>query len=43
MRILIAEDEGALVHRVRRKVEGAGVGIVTTRGLGYRIQKAGSA
>jgi len=28
------------VHRLRRKLEAAGVEIVTTRGLGYRIQKA---
>jgi two-component system OmpR family response regulator len=29
------------VHRLRRKLETAGVEIVTTRGLGYRIQKTG--
>ena len=29
------------VHRLRRKLEAAGVEIVTTRGIGYRIQKAG--
>ena len=29
------------VHRLRRKLEAAGVEIVTTRGLGYRIQKTG--
>ena len=29
------------VHRLRRKLEAAGVEIVTARGLGYRIQKAG--
>jgi two-component system, OmpR family, response regulator len=29
------------VHRLRRKLEAAGVEIVTLRGLGYRIQKAG--
>ena len=28
------------VHRLRRKLEAAGVEIVTMRGLGYRIQKA---
>jgi two-component system OmpR family response regulator len=31
------------VHRLRRKLEAAGVEIVTTRGIGYRIQKAGPA
>jgi two-component system, OmpR family, response regulator len=31
------------VHRLRRKLEAAGVEIITTRGLGYRIQKAGPA
>ena len=30
------------VHRLRRELEAAGVEI-TTRGLGYRIQRAGSA
>jgi two-component system OmpR family response regulator len=30
------------VHRLRRKLEAAGVEIVTLRGLGYRIQKTGS-
>ena len=30
------------VHRLRRKLETAGVEIVTTRGLGYRIRKVGS-
>jgi two-component system OmpR family response regulator len=29
------------VHRLRRKLEAAGVEIVTMRGLGYRIQKTG--
>jgi two-component system, OmpR family, response regulator len=29
------------VHRLRRKLEAAGVEIVTARGLGYRIQKTG--
>jgi len=29
------------VHRLRKKLEAAGVEIVTVRGLGYRIQKAG--
>jgi two-component system OmpR family response regulator len=28
------------VHRLRRKLEGAGIRIVTTRGLGYCIEKA---
>jgi two-component system OmpR family response regulator len=31
------------VHRLRRKLEAAGVEIVTARGLGYRIQKTSSA
>ena len=30
------------VHRLRRKLEAAGVEIITTRGLGYRIRKIGS-
>jgi two-component system, OmpR family, response regulator len=30
------------VHRLRKKLEAAGVEIITVRGLGYRIQKAGS-
>ena len=30
------------VHRLRKKLESAGVEIITVRGLGYRIQKAGS-
>jgi len=30
------------VHRLRKKLEAAGVEIVTVRGLGYRIQKAGT-
>jgi two-component system, OmpR family, response regulator len=30
------------VHRLRRKLEAAGVEIVTVRGVGYRIQKTGS-
>jgi two-component system OmpR family response regulator len=30
------------VHRLRKKLEAAGVEIITARGLGYRIQKAGS-
>ena len=30
------------VHRLRRKLEAAGVEIVTARGLGYRIQKTSS-
>jgi DNA-binding response OmpR family regulator len=30
------------VHRLRKKLEPAGVEIVTVRGVGYRIQKAGS-
>ncbi len=29
------------VHRLRRKLEAAGVEIVTTRGVGYRLQKTG--
>jgi two-component system OmpR family response regulator len=29
------------VHRLRRKLEAADVEIVTARGLGYRLQKAG--
>jgi two-component system OmpR family response regulator len=29
------------VHRLRRKLEAAGVEIVTVRGVGYRIQKTG--
>lgn len=29
------------VHRVRKKLEGSGVGIVTLRGLGYALAKAG--
>jgi two-component system, OmpR family, response regulator len=29
------------VHRLRRKLEAAGVEIVTTRGVGYRIQRTG--
>ena len=30
-------------HRLHRELAAAGVEIVTTRGLGYRIQRAGSA
>lgn len=30
------------VHRLRKKLETAGVEIITIRGLGYRIQKVGS-
>ena len=30
------------VHRLRRKLEAAGVEIVTVRGVGYRMQKTGS-
>jgi two-component system OmpR family response regulator len=30
------------VHRLRKKLEAAGVEIVTVRGLGYRIKEAGS-
>jgi two-component system OmpR family response regulator len=29
------------VHRLRRKLDAAGVEIVTTRGVGYRLQKTG--
>ena len=30
------------VHRLRRKLEAAGVEIITTRGLGYRLRKIGA-
>jgi len=30
------------VHRLRRKLEAAGVEIITTRGVGYRLRRAGT-